>query len=962
MNHSIAAFFFCTMAIVSNAQSNSLQQLFTDYFGLKNALVKDDADAASTAAGKLLTDIKNTDQTGLSAPEQKVFDSVKDKLSYNTEHIAEVTNIDHQREQFAALSNEMSALVQSASVSEPVYLDYCPMKKAYWLSNEKQIENPYYGKQMPDCGNVTKTVMPGKEHSMQMNNKMDMNGSMSMKNTMPVNTMSHDMNINSSAAPSPLERAAGEVKPTGNKVVYDLYINDTTVNYTGKLVHAIAINGQIPGPTIELTEGDTAVIRVHNLMHVTTSIHWHGILIPNQYDGVPGLTTFSIEPGKTLKVIFPVRQNGTYWYHSHTMTQEQIGLTGSIVIHKKDESKINESVIVLSDWTNSKSNEIWRLLKRQTDWFEVQKNSVQSYGEAIEKGHFGDKVKQEWMRMPAMDISDVKYNEFHINGNRQFDLSNYKAGDSIKLRIINASASSYFWLQFSGGKMKVIAADGQDVQPVDVDKFLISTAETYDVIVHIPANNKYELRATSQDISGYTSAFFGEGNLVPAHAIPKIDYFKIMHHMNTMMSSMNMTMGASKMSMTNVEVHHDNINNMQMDDMDMNDSLTQKNKPAHNISSMNNTSMNGNMKMDGMKNMNGMNMKNMNMGNMKMYGFDYPPGNGNDVVLSYNMLKAANNDAAIPKPQGMPDRIINLTATGNMFRYIWSFNNKTLSDADKILIKKGEHVQVIFHNNTMMEHPLHLHGHFFRLSNNSDSLDNEPLKHTFNLTPMQTDTIDFAADEEKDWFFHCHTLYHMLSGMARVFHYDSTLPEVQKEDPAAYKKFTNEHGHTFFWGASSFQSQGNFTNFTLAGTKWEVNDEFKWDYQNQCENEIMLRGFLDKRQFLAAFVGAYNRREQTSDIKDGKHIMKDENVATAGLTYVFPLMIVAEGRIDNTGHVRFQLMRNDLAVTRRARFSFAWNTDKEYMLGLKYVVAKNFALTGSYDSDYGWGAGISLVY
>ncbi len=215
-------------------------------------------------------------------------------------------------------------------------------------------------------------------------------------------------------------------------------------------------------------------------------------------------------------------------------------------------------------------------------------------------------------------------------------------------------------------------------------------------------------------------------------------------------------------------------------------------------------------------------MGTMQMGEMKMYGFDYPPGNGNDKVLSYKMLRATNNDPAIPKPVGKPDRLIELTATGNMFRYVWSFNNVILSDADKILIKKGEHVRVIFHNNTMMEHPLHLHGHFFRLLNGS-SMDEAPLKHTFNLLPMQTDTIDFAADEQKDWFFHCHTLYHMLSGMARVFHYENTLPEVQKQNPADYRKFLNEHGrHVVLWAASSFQSQANFTNFTVGRYKMGI--------------------------------------------------------------------------------------------------------------------------------------------
>lgn len=365
------------------------------------------------------------------------------------------------------------------------------------------------------------------------------------------------------------------------------------------------------------------------------------------------------------------------------------------------------------------------------------------------------------------------------------------------------------------------------------------------------------------------------------------------------------------------------------------------------------------MQMSGMDNME---MEGMQMGNMKMYGFSFPPGNGNDKVLSYDMLKALNNDADIPKPNGKPDRIIELTATGNMFRYIWSFNNETLTDADKILIKKGENVRVIFHNNTMMEHPLHLHGHFFRLHNGS-SLNEAPLKHTFNLMPMATDTIDFAADEEKDWFFHCHTLYHMLSGMARTFHYDNTLPEVQKESPKDYRHFLKEHGqHTFLWGASSFHSQGNFTNFTVAGTKWELNEAFKWDYKKQFESETMLRFFLDKKQFLAAFIGVENRQEETGESKDEKMILENKNLATAGLTYFLPFFIVAEGRVDHTGHMRLQLSRQDLALTKRARINFSWNTDYQYSGGLKYIITRNLAFSGNYDSDYGWGAGISIIY
>ncbi|HSN07917.1 MAG TPA: multicopper oxidase domain-containing protein, partial [Hanamia sp.] len=350
------------------------------------------------------------------------------------------------------------------------------------------------------------------------------------------------------------------------------------------------------------------------------------------------------------------------------------------------------------------------------------------------------------------------------------------------------------------------------------------------------------------------------------------------------------------------------------------------------------------------------------MMNMKMYAFDFPPGNGSDKVLSYKMLKATNDDPSIPKPTGKIDRIIELTATGNMLRYVWSFNNVILTDADKILIKKGEHVRVIFHNSTMMEHPLHLHGHFFRLLNGSP-LDDAPLKHTFNLLPMETDTIDFAADEEKDWFFHCHTLYHMLSGMARIFHYANTLPEVQKERPELYKMFLKEHGqHTFFWGSTDIQSQGNFGNATLAGTKWEINEDWNYDWKKRYESETRFRRFIDKRQFLTVFVGADNRRENTGENNNNKKGLSYTNVATAGFTYLLPLFITAEGRVDHTGHLRFQLSRQDLELTRRTRFDFSWNTDKEYTLGLKYIIKRNFGVSGSYDSNYGWGAGISLIY
>jgi FtsP/CotA-like multicopper oxidase with cupredoxin domain len=203
----------------------------------------------------------------------------------------------------------------------------------------------------------------------------------------------------------------------GKRVEYDLFINDTTVNFTGKNRHAIAVNGQIPAPILIFTEGDTAIIRVHNLMKMETSIHWHGLLLPNRQDGVPYLTTAPVEPGETYTFTFPLIQSGTYWYHSHTMYQEQSGVYGSIVIHAADpEPKLKEYVLLFSDWTDENPASVLRYLKRGGEWYAIKKAALQSYGEAIAAGAFRDKLKQDWQRMPAMDVSDVLYDKFLVNG------------------------------------------------------------------------------------------------------------------------------------------------------------------------------------------------------------------------------------------------------------------------------------------------------------------------------------------------------------------------------------------------------------------------------------------------------------------------------------------------------------------------------------------------------------------
>ena len=445
--------------------------------------------------------------------------------------------------------------------------------------------------------------------------------------------------------------ATGESMPNpkGKRIEYNLYVKDTLVNYTGKVRKAIALNGQIPAPTLFFTEGDTAIIHVHNQMKVEASIHWHGLLLPNEQDGVPNLTTAPIEAGSTHTFKFPLIQTGTYWYHSHTMLQEQSGIYGSIVIYPLGENKMKEQVIMLSDWTNENPHEVLRSLKRGSDWYAIKKNSVQSWGEALAKGYLKDRAKTEWVRMPAMDISDVYYNRFFINGKSEGTWPEAKPGDTVRLRIINGGSSSYFWLLYAGGKMKVVAADGLDVQPVEVDKILIAVAETYDVEIEIPKDGMaYEFRATAQDISSHASLFLGEGMKMNAPDLPKVNYFEMMREMNNMgnMGGMDMS-GMESMDM-------DNMEGMDIKKMNMGDTAhTQHPKPD---SSMMDMKMDSTMSMPMDSDMQNMDMNNMNMGSRQ------------EVTLTYDMLRS-------PQPtvlDGMRTmREIKLTLTGNMIRYVW---------------------------------------------------------------------------------------------------------------------------------------------------------------------------------------------------------------------------------------------------------------------------------------------------
>ncbi|MBN8577897.1 MAG: multicopper oxidase domain-containing protein [Cytophagales bacterium] len=749
--------------------------------------------------------------------------------------------------------------------------------------------------------------------------------------------------------------ATGESMPNpkGKRIEYNLYVKDTLVNYTGKVRKAIALNGQIPAPTLFFTEGDTAIIHVHNQMKVETSIHWHGLLLPNEEDGVPYLTTAPIKAGQTHTFKFPLIQTGTYWYHSHTMLQEQSGIYGSIVIHPRgwiESASMKEHIIMLSDWTDENPHEVMRNLKRGIDYYAIKKNSVQSWGEALAKGYLKDRAKTEWMRMPAMDVSDVYYNRFFINGKSDHVFTDVKPGDSLRLRIINGSASSYHWVQYAGGKMKLVAADGIAVQPVEVDKILVAIAETYDIEIKIPDDGMaYEFRATAQDISGYASLYLGEGMKMKAPDLPKLDYFALMREMNNMGNMAGMDMGnMNGMKMEGEHQGHD-MGDMKMENMDMRKDSSMKDIPRDTSMmdmKMDTTSM-MEMNMDSTMTMpRDTAMSNMDMSKMIM-------GDQSEVTLTYNMLRSP---APTVLNDQLPMREIKLSLTGNMIRYVWSFDNKTLSQSDKIVIRKGENVRMTLVNNTMMRHPLHLHGHFFRFLNAQGEYS--PMKHTFDIGPMETVTIEFYANEEKDWFFHCHILYHMMAGMARVVSYENSPPNTQVA-PNDQKKLFKEDQMLYFWGQTKIASDAVFGFANIVGNRGILGTTYRVSYKNQYEFQPDYQHFIDKRQFLSAYIGA-DIRNTFQIIENGNRV--DRKVGVIGVRYLLPMFVQSELRVDHRGNVRFQLSRNDMPITRRLRLSLVGNSDWEYNIDFDYNIAKRFYIHASYDSDYKYGAGLTILW
>ena len=723
-------------------------------------------------------------------------------------------------------------------------------------------------------------------------------------------------------------------------VRYDLYVRDTIVNFTGKDKRAIAVNGQIPMPTLTFTEGDTAEIWVHNELDESTSLHWHGLFLPNQEDGVPYLTQMPIKPHTTHLYKFPIKQHGTHWYHSHSGLQEQIGMYGSFVMNKrKDDPTFRKGIddlptvpVVLSEWTNYNPKNVHRMLHNATDWFAIKKGTTQSYAEAIKHKHFKTKLKNEWKRMLAMDVSDVYYDKFLMNGKNESQLSQFKAGDKVRLRISNGGASSYFWLSYAGGKITVVANDGNDVEPVEVDRLIIAVSETYDVILTIPNDStSYEFLATSEDRINSTSLFIGNGIKQLISPLPKLKYFEGMKMMNGMMK-MNGDLDDMGMQMS-------------LNQMDMNVVMYPEITGAENKKT--------DMKMEGMDTGNNQNQYNAN-------------ALSDIVTLNYSMLKSPDKTSL---PKDAPVKELHFELTGNMNRYVWSLDNKVVSETDKILIKKGENIRLIIYNGSMMRHPMHLHGHDFRVLNGQG--DNAPLKNIIDIMPMETDTLEFNANVDGDWFFHCHILYHMMSGMGRVFTYENQPKNPLISNPKyAFRKLKSDDRKFHFMGENDIATNGNDGMAMLQNTRWSLMSEWRLGYQDMhgYEIETHLGRYIGKMQWFMPFIGFdYRYRKHGINFQEENLFKQTDTKDTrqafsAGFSYTLPMLVHFEAEVFTDGTVLLQLKREDIPITKRLRLGLMYNSDKEYMIDLRYILNKNMGIRTHYDSDMGFGVGLNFNY
>lgn len=576
------------------------------------------------------------------------------------------------------------------------------------------------------------------------------------------------------ALPHPA-RSASAVLPAGlipaePSATWDLRVGRTHIEIDHKALNAPCIGGTVPGPVLRWRQGDTVAVNVTNtLRHEDTSIHWHGIRLPSDMDGVPGLSFTGIKPGETFTYRFRLHQSGTYWYHSHSGMQEAQGLYGAVVIdpiHPAPNACDRDYVILLSEWTDVSPMDMINNLKMQDDYYVFRQRTVASFPkEAREAGSAAAALKDRlaWsrMRMAATDISDVTgiIYTYLLNGYAPDMNWNglFRPGEKVRLRFINGSSMTFFDIRIPGLEMLVVQADGNDVEPVPVDEFRIGVAETYDVIVQPKDDRAYTIFAQSEDRTG-----FARGTLAPragmAGPVPPMGPRPV----RTMV---DMGMGDMKPgeSMQDMEMSGGSMAGTDKGSMDMSGgSMAGMNMHGMDMSHMHHTMPPIEVDDPGPP---PINVENQNVAMMPVDRLG-SPGDGLEQngrrVLNYKQLRATR-PGADPRP---PSREIILHLTGNMERYIWGFNGRKFSESGPIHLKKGERVRFTLINDTMMEHPIHLHGLWSELENGQG--DFRPYKHTLISQPGSRMSYLVTADVPGMWAYHCHLMLHMDLGMFRT--------------------------------------------------------------------------------------------------------------------------------------------------------------------------------------------------
>jgi len=550
---------------------------------------------------------------------------------------------------------------------------------------------------------------------------------------------------------------------------FDLYIGELPVNITGAKRTAMAINGSVPGPTLRWREGDIVTLRVRNRLKQDTSIHWHGIILPANMDGVPGLSFHGIAPDGMYEYKFKLHQNGTYWYHSHSGFQEQVGVYGALVIDAKEPEPFaydRDYVVMLSDWTDEDPAHVLSKLKKQSDYYNFHKRTVGDFvNDVSEMGWsaaMADRKMWAEMKMSPTDLADVSGYTYTYLMNGQAPDGNwtgvFKPGEKIRLRFINGSAMTYFDVRIPGLKMTVVAADGQYVHPVSVDEFRIAVAETYDVIVEPEDEQAYTIFAQSMDRTGFSRGTLAIREGLQA-AVPTVDPRPLI--------SMN-DMGMDHSSMAGMD--HSSMAGMDHSKMAGMDHGSMAGMDHSKMAGTDHGSMAGMSKEMQSHPDSELNNPLVDMQTMTPTAKLDDPGiglrNNGRRVLTYADLRSTFID-----PDGRePSRNIELHLTGHMEKFAWSFDGIKFSDAAPLRLKYGERLRITLINDTMMTHPIHLHGMWSDLEDENGNF--MVRKHTIDMPPGSKRSYRVTADALGRWAYHCHLMFHMETGMFREVRVD----------------------------------------------------------------------------------------------------------------------------------------------------------------------------------------------